>query len=87
MATHNTIPERVEALEQQTSLLLESDKIRIKGEILSLHTECMETGKITEHQLEYLHDMFKVYEKEYGNSFVHLLVDDLHKLYIEGKKE
>lgn len=72
--------ERVGIIEKQLAVLLESDKSRIKGEILRYHQECMKNGQIDHRTYEYLHQQYAAYKQEGGNSFVDGLMEDIDHL-------
>ena len=77
---------RFRTIEDNVSLLLDSDKARIKGEILREHTRCVERGGIDPYTLEYLHAQYDIYKAENGNSFVEELMKSIDSLPILGKK-
>ena len=66
--------------EKNINTLLESDMVRIKGEIIKEHNQHMRLGYIDYKTLDYLQRQFRCYEKEGGNSYVHNLMDDMEKL-------
>lgn len=72
--------EQNDTQEKNINTLLESDMVRIKGEIIKEHNQHMRLGYIDYKTLDYLQRQFKCYEKEGGNSYVHNLMDDMEKL-------
>ena len=66
-------------------VLINSDRARIKGEILKKHTELMKQGWVDLHTLEYLNQQFDYYKEEGGNSFVYELMADINGLPNEEK--
>lgn len=81
----NSLAARVEKLEANYSMLLDSDKARIKGEILREHTHCMKQAYVEPYRLEYIHQLFDIYVREGGNSFVEELIRDIDKLPTSNK--
>ena len=56
------------------------DEVREK--ITRIHNECIRSGRITQHQLYIVEQLYEDYEKRLnGNSFVSTLMDDLRDLY------
>lgn len=83
--------DRLSALEElgkdhhdSIKLLIDSDKSRIKGEILDKYKYFMAKGSIDVYSLEYLHQQYSIYQAEGGNSFVKELMDDLDDLDISS---
>lgn len=83
----DSIAEKLDAIidssrtyEEQISILLESDKTRIKGEIIREHKEHMAAGSIDYKTLDYLQRQYHCYQKEGGNSYIHSLMDDIEGL-------
>lgn len=66
--------------EQQIQILLESDKTRIKGEIIKEHKEHMAAGSIDYKTLDYLQRQYHCYQREGGNSYIHNLMKDIESL-------
>jgi hypothetical protein len=61
-------------------ILVESDKCRIRGEILREHQRYMDMGYIPYNSLEYIKKQYDCYQQEGGNSFVKSLMEDLEGL-------
>lgn len=82
-AIESKLNQLLDASEHQaksTSTLLESDMVRIKGEIIREHAAHVRQGSIDYKTLDYLQRQFHCYQMEGGNSYVHNLMDDLEGL-------
>lgn len=76
--------ENVNETQQKTiELLVESDRIRIKGEILKQCQYFERKGSIDKYSLEYLYRLYEIYKKEGGNSYVELLMKKVGKLDLD----
>lgn len=76
----NLLLDKSACQERRINTLLESDMVRIKGEIIQKHREYTRLGYIDYKTLDYLQRQFKCYEAEGGNSYIHNLMDDLEDL-------
>jgi hypothetical protein len=75
---------KLNSIEATVNVLRESDKSRIKGEILREHAEHTALGHIDARTMEYLEQQYACYVRENGNSFVEGLMAELRKLYCEA---
>lgn len=73
---------RLVKLENSFSLLLESDKCRIRGEIVREYRHFAKQGWIDEISLNYLNKQYEIYHKEGGNSYITGLMSQLNALPI-----
>lgn len=81
----NNILTEMDRMGKQVDILINSDRARIKGEILRAHTDLMIQGFVDLHTLEYLNQQFQYYKAEDGNSFVDELMRDINELPNENK--
>lgn len=75
--------EQLAASKNDTNTLIQASISRIKGEIVRQHKVFMAQGFIDYKSLDYLQQQFKCYTNMGGNSYVHLLMDDLENLPIK----
>lgn len=76
----DSLLDKVEKNERDTSVLMDASTSRIKGKIVDRHKEYMALGYIDYRTLDYLQQQFKAYEAMGGNSYVHDLMKDLEQL-------
>lgn len=72
--------ERLDSLEESMDILLESDKSRIRGEIVREYRYFVRQGYIDAFTLDYLHHQFESYRKLGGNSYIEQVMDELDNL-------
>lgn len=79
------LPSKIDEIERVLSILLESDKCRIRGEIVKQHDYHMREGYIDLYNLDYLQKQANCYFEEGGNSYIHDLMEDLSNLPHDGQ--
>lgn len=77
--------ENVENLTALVNVLLESDKCRIRSEIVREHDKFTSLGYIDNYSLDCLTKQFECYKAMGGNSYAEKLMNDLANL--KGKEE
>lgn len=70
----------IEKLTDLVNILLESDKCRIRSEIVQKHGEFASLGSIDNYSLDSLSKQFECYQAMGGNSYVERLMNDLARL-------
>lgn len=79
------LPNKIDEIERVLSILVESDKCRIRGEIVKQHDLHMREGYIDLYNLDYLQKQANCYFEEGGNSYIHDLMEDLSNLPHDGQ--
>lgn len=74
------IEKRLVAVEHQLCILLESDKSRIRGEIVREYRHFIRQNYIDAFSLDYLHQQYESYKTLGGNSYISQLMRDLDAL-------
>lgn len=75
--------EVLSAHDEKLDILINSDKSRIKGEILKQFQYFSKKGSIDPYSLDYLHQEYEIYKTEHGNSWVASIMDKIDNLPIE----
>lgn len=70
----------MEEIYNMLKMLIESDKDDIKSDITAKYHYFMEKGYIDDYSLDCLDRRFDHYKEEGGNSFIHSLMSELHRL-------
>ena len=79
---------QLESTTANTETLMAASVSRIKGEIVNQHKRFLTLGYIDYKSLDYLQQQYAAYIAMGGNSYVHILMDDLDALPIqEGNKQ
>lgn len=78
----NDVIAKVDMHEQQINTLLYSDMIQNQGTILKSYLWFAEKGYIDINSLKWLDDLYDIYKKEGGNSFVEDIMEKVHKLEV-----
>ena len=81
----SVLPSKIDEIERVLSILLESDKCRIRGEIVKQHDYHMREGYIDLYNLDYLQKQANCYFEEGWNSYIHDLMEDLSNLPHDGQ--
>lgn len=83
-------PARIKSIEdscieqsRKLELLFESDKLRIKSDILRQYRRFADKGSIDVRSLDCLHQEYEIYKKEGGNSFVEEIMQLIDEIPIE----
>lgn len=79
-AAISNISTKMTLMEQNTTLLIESDKESIKSFIVEKYEQAMKNGFIEPHVLETVELRYEKYLQENGNSFVRQLMEKLRNL-------
>lgn len=74
------IEKRLMEVEHQLCILLESDKSRIRGEIVREYRHFIRQNYIDAFSLDYLHQQYESYKTLKGNSYISQLMSDLDAL-------
>lgn len=79
--------ERMGKLENVCDMLLQSDRRRIRAEIVRQHQYFFRQGQIDLYSLDVIHRQLDSYKKEGGNTYIEKLVHELEELPLidEGK--
>lgn len=83
-------PARIKSIEdscieqsRKLELLFESDKLRIKSDILRQYRRFADKGSIDVRSLDCLHQEYEIYKKEGGNSFVEEIMQLIDEIPVE----
>jgi len=79
-ACSKEMKERMAKLENVCDMLLQSDRRRIRAEIVRQHQWFFRQGQIDLYSLDVIHRQFDSYKKEGGNTYVEKLVRELEEL-------
>ena len=80
MSVMDNINQRISAMDEKTSLLIESDKEGIKSYIVDKYYRALSDGYIELHVLETLELRYDKYLQENGNTYVGKLMEGLRKM-------
>lgn len=76
----DTINNKLSAMDEKSSLLIESDKEGIKSYITDKYYQTLSDGYIELHVLETLELRYKMYLQENGNTYVRKLMESMREL-------
>lgn len=83
-------PARIKSIEEscieqsrKLELLFESDKLRIKSDILRQYRRFADKGSIDVRSLDCLHQEYEIYKQEGGNSFVEEIMQLIDEIPVE----
>lgn len=79
-ADEKSLKQRVDAMDAQMKLLVQSDMLQIKRMIKEEHDKAMANKFIDSEMLDLLEQQFKVYQAEGGNGWAVKMMKDLRKL-------
>ena len=81
-ALSETIETHIAKTEQDMADVKKTLCDEVREKITRIHNECIKAGRITQHQLYIVEQLYEDYEKRLnGNSFVETLMEDLRELY------
>lgn len=68
--------------EESHELLKTANLYQIKAQLLIMYRHAAEQGKVSSHELEVFNDLFEIYTRLGGNSFMHNMTDRMNNFEV-----